>query len=63
MLCARLPRTDEGIRSLLDYLQRQVEQDHLRPVAPFVALQAFFGPIVFHLLTRPLAEKRPGPSH
>lgn len=46
-----------GIRSLLDYLQRQVEQGHLRPVAPFVALQAFFGPIVFHLLTRSLAEK------
>lgn len=49
-----------GIRSLLDYLQRQVEQGHLRPVAPFVALQAFFGPIVIHLLTRPLAEKRLG---
>ena len=46
-----------GIRSLLDYLQRQVEQGHLRPVAPFVALQAFFGPIVIHLLTRSLAEK------
>lgn len=49
-----------GIRSLLDYLQRQVEQGHLRPVAPFVALQTFFGPIVFHLLTRPLAEKELG---
>src|SRR5215471_17230664 len=41
-----------GIGSLLDYLNRQVQLGTMRPIAPFVALQAFLGPLVIHLMTR-----------
>jgi hypothetical protein len=30
---------------------------HLRQIPPLLALQSFVGPIFFHLLTRPLAER------
>jgi AcrR family transcriptional regulator len=49
-----------GIGSLLDYLQRQVQLGSVRPIAPFVALQAFLGPLYIHLMTRALAEKTLG---
>src|SRR5215469_12152222 len=49
-----------GIGSLLDYLNRQLHLGAVRPVAPFVALQAFLGPLVIHLMTRSLAERALG---
>jgi AcrR family transcriptional regulator len=49
-----------GIGSILDYLQRQVQLGTVRPIAPVVALQAFLGPLVIHLMTRALAEKTLG---
>jgi AcrR family transcriptional regulator len=49
-----------GIGSLLDYLQRQVQLGTVRPIAPFVALQAFLGPLFIHLMTRALAAKTLG---
>ena len=49
-----------GIGSLLDYLNRQVQLGRVRPIAPFVALQTFLGPLFIHLMTRSLAERRLG---
>jgi hypothetical protein len=39
------------------YLARQMAEGRLRPMHPVLALQAFVGPIFFHLLTRPLIER------
>jgi len=51
---------ERGIGSLLDYLQHQMNEGRLRPISPFVALQAFLGPFVIHMLSRPLAERALG---
>jgi hypothetical protein len=34
-----------------------MDKGRLRKIAPFVALQALFGPLFIHILTRSLAEK------
>jgi AcrR family transcriptional regulator len=39
------------------YVMRQMADGRLRQLPPILALQAFIGPIFFHLLTRPLAER------
>lgn len=39
------------------YLLSQMEAGRLRRANPFLALQAFIGPIFFHLMTRPVAER------
>jgi AcrR family transcriptional regulator len=39
------------------YLMAQMSAGHLRLMPPVLALQSFVGPIFFHLLTRPLAER------
>jgi AcrR family transcriptional regulator len=49
-----------GIGSMLDYMQRQVQLGTVRPIAPVVALQAFLGPLIIHLMTRALAERALG---
>src|SRR5215469_1497004 len=49
-----------GIGSLLDYLKRQMQLGTVRPIAPFVALQAILGPVLIHLMTRALAERALG---
>jgi AcrR family transcriptional regulator len=46
-----------GLADLVRYLQRQMVGGRLRRVDPIVAFQLFVGPIVIHLLTRPLAER------
>lgn len=38
------------------YVAAQMAEGRLRRMPPLLALQAFVGPIFFHLLTRPLAE-------
>jgi AcrR family transcriptional regulator len=48
---------ERGIGSLLEYVQRNMQEGRLRPIAPVVALQAFLGPLFIHLLTRSLAER------
>jgi AcrR family transcriptional regulator len=42
------------------YVMSQMAAGRLRPMPPLVALQALIGPIFFHLLTRPLAERLMG---
>jgi AcrR family transcriptional regulator len=42
---------------LVMYLMAQMDAGRLRRTHPFLALQSYIGPILFHILTRPLAEK------
>lgn len=58
------PDTAEGMREsmarglpdLVAYLTNQMQAGRLRPMHPVLAIQLLAGPIVVHLLTRPLAE-------
>lgn len=58
------PDTAEGMREsmarglpdLVTYLTSQMQAGRLRPMHPVLAIQLLAGPIVVHLLTRPLAE-------
>lgn len=42
---------------LVLYVTGQMAAGRLRPMHPLLALQAFIGPVLFHILTRPLAER------
>jgi AcrR family transcriptional regulator len=46
--------------SLGSYVASQMTAGRLRPMPPVLALQSFIGPIFFHLLTRPIAERLMG---
>jgi AcrR family transcriptional regulator len=48
------------VGTLVAYLVTQMEAGRLRRMHPLLALQAFVGPIFFHLMTRPLAERALG---
>ena len=39
------------------YVMKQMSEGRLRPMSPLLALQSFIGPIFFHLLARPLAQR------
>jgi AcrR family transcriptional regulator len=45
------------VGSLVTYLMEQMQSGRLRQIHPLLALQSFVGPIFFHLMTRPLAER------
>ena len=45
------------VGSLAVYIVTQMQAGRLRRMDPLLALQSFVGPIFFHLVTRPLAEK------
>jgi AcrR family transcriptional regulator len=45
------------VGSLAIYLMQHMQAGRLRPMHPLLALQSFVGPIFFHLMTRPLAER------
>jgi AcrR family transcriptional regulator len=45
-----------AVGALAAYVTGQMEAGRLRPMHPLLAIQAFAGPIVFHLVTRPYAE-------
>ena len=42
---------------LVAYLMTQMAEGRLRRMHPLLALQSFIGPILFHILTRPIAER------
>lgn len=42
---------------LLTYIDAQTSAGRLRRVHPLLALQSLIGPVMFHILTRPLAER------
>jgi AcrR family transcriptional regulator len=54
----------DAIRSLVGalvlYLMQNMQSGRLRPMHPLLALQSFVGPVFFHLMTRPLAERMLG---
>jgi AcrR family transcriptional regulator len=62
------PDATEGARdairgmvgSLVSYLMANMREGRLRRVHPLLALQSFVGPILFHILTRPVAEQMLG---
>jgi hypothetical protein len=62
------PDTAEGaqdairglVGSLAFYVMSQMRDGRLRQMHPLLAIQLFVGPIFFHLLTRPLAERMLG---
>ena len=41
---------------LAEYIDRQMTAGRIRRMHPLLALQAFVGPIFFHLMTRPTIE-------
>jgi AcrR family transcriptional regulator len=45
------------VGSLVIYLLKNMQAGRLRQMNPVLALQSFVGPIFFHLMTRPLAER------
>jgi len=59
------PETEEAaseairgvVGRLVVYIVGQMAQGQLRRQHPLLALQSFVGPILFHILTRPLAER------
>jgi len=59
------PETEEAaadtirgvVGRLAAYLVGQMSQGRLRRMHPLLALQSLVGPVVFHILTRPLAER------
>jgi len=42
---------------LVMYVTGQMAAGRLRQIHPLIALQSFIGPVFFHILTRPLAER------
>ena len=59
------PETEEVARQtiarvaglLVMYISGQMSAGRLRSMHPLLALQSFIGPVLFHILTRPLAER------
>jgi AcrR family transcriptional regulator len=51
------PFVPEAIAELGGYLARHMETGVVRRMDPLLAVQAVLGPIAFHLLSRPLAER------
>jgi len=45
------------VGSMVAYLVAQMSAGRLRPMHPLLALQSFMGPIFFHVMTRPAAER------
>lgn len=51
------PLFESTLGALADYIERQIAAGRIRPMHPLLALQAFVGPIFFHLMTRPTIER------
>jgi AcrR family transcriptional regulator len=56
MLDGARPILGSMIADVSAYLAGQMAAGRLRPMHPLLALQAFIGPVFFHLLTRPVVE-------
>lgn len=51
------PFMPEAVATLAGYLAKQMDAGLVRRMHPILAVQAVFGPIFLHLLTRPIAER------
>jgi AcrR family transcriptional regulator len=50
------PLFEQTLGLMAQYITGQMAAGRIRPMHPILALQAFVGPIFFHLMTRPLVE-------
>jgi AcrR family transcriptional regulator len=50
----------DGVAAVLGYVTAQMQLGRLRRMHPLLAIQTLIGPILFHLITRDLAERRLG---
>ena len=50
------PLFEQTLGILTQYITGQMAAGCIRPMHPILALQAFIGPIFFHLMTRPMIE-------
>jgi AcrR family transcriptional regulator len=50
------PLFEQTLGMLATYMTGQMTAGRIRPMHPILALQAFIGPIFFHLMTRPLIQ-------
>jgi len=50
------PLFEQTLGLLARYMSGQMAAGRIRPMHPILALQAFIGPIFFHLMTRPMIE-------
>jgi AcrR family transcriptional regulator len=51
------PLFEQTLGLLASYITGQIAAGRIRPMHPILALQAFVGPIFFHLMTRPFIER------
>jgi AcrR family transcriptional regulator len=51
------PVYESSISAVARYLARQMAAGRIRPMPAVLALQAFIGPIFFHVITRPLIDE------
>jgi AcrR family transcriptional regulator len=51
------PLFEQTLGLLAQYITGQMAAGRIRPMHPILALQAFVGPIFFHLMTRPVVER------
>ncbi|TME12702.1 MAG: helix-turn-helix transcriptional regulator [Chloroflexi bacterium] len=51
------PLFEQTLGLLAHYIAGQMAAGRIRPMHPILALQAFVGPIFFHLMTRPTIER------
>ena len=51
------PLFENTLGLLTHYIGGQMEAGRIRRMHPILALQAFVGPIFFHLMTRPVIER------
>jgi AcrR family transcriptional regulator len=51
------PLFEQTLGLLAHYITGQMTAGRIRPMHPILALQAFVGPIFFHLMTRPVVER------
>jgi AcrR family transcriptional regulator len=51
------PLFEQTLGILARYVSGQMAVGRIRPMHPILALQAFVGPIFFHLMTRPLIDR------
>lgn len=54
---AAAPVLQRVVGALTAYVADQMTAGRLRPMPPMLAVQAFLGPIFFHLLTRPVVDE------
>ena len=56
-LAGMRPLFESTIGLVVEYIGGQIAAGRIRPMHPLLALQAFVGPVFFHLMTRPAIDR------